>query len=97
LHIGPSCVRPVPFWREPGNKDYFDGCIRDVLQLVRAHRYTLLQAVRAGLVRNWEHYPDTHLFLDSDRCVERALSLKAFLEDVPYARYDRRQKKDRGR
>ena len=25
-------VRHVPFWREKGNKDYFDGCIRDVLQ-----------------------------------------------------------------
>jgi hypothetical protein len=45
--------RHVPFWREKGNRDYFDGCIRDVLQAERAYRYTLLQAERAriGLAR----------------------------------------------
>ena len=25
-------VRHVPFWRERSNRDYFDGCLRDVLQ-----------------------------------------------------------------
>src|SRR5687768_1773509 len=25
-------IRHVPFWRRAGNQDYFDGCIRDVLQ-----------------------------------------------------------------
>jgi hypothetical protein len=33
-------VRHVPFWRSAGNKDYFDGCIRDVLQAFRAYNYT---------------------------------------------------------
>jgi len=91
-------VRLVPFWREAGNRDYFDGCIRDVLQLVRAHRYTLMQAVRAGLVRDWREYPDTHLLLESTQAVQRATQLRAFLEDVPYARYDRRRSRtNRGR
>jgi hypothetical protein len=39
--------RRVPFWREAGRQDYFDGCIRDVLQFRRAYRYILLQSVRA--------------------------------------------------
>ena len=54
-------VRPVPFWRERSNRDYFDGCLRDVLQARRAYRYTLLQAVRAGLVRHWREYPHTRV------------------------------------
>ena len=28
--------RHLPFWRHRGNQDYFDGCLRDVLQAVRA-------------------------------------------------------------
>ncbi|HSV12798.1 MAG TPA: hypothetical protein VLI90_00960 [Tepidisphaeraceae bacterium] len=28
--------RHLPFWRTAGNQDYFDGCIRDVLQAERA-------------------------------------------------------------
>jgi REP element-mobilizing transposase RayT len=31
--------RRLPFWRGAGNRDYFDGCIRDVLQARRAYRY----------------------------------------------------------
>jgi len=36
----------IATWRSKGNKDYFDGCIRDVLQAERAYRYTLMQSVR---------------------------------------------------
>src|SRR5690349_15327172 len=32
-------VRHVPFWRNKDRNDYFDGCIRDVLQAQRAYRY----------------------------------------------------------
>lgn len=28
----------VPFWRDKGRADYFDGCIRDELQCRRAYR-----------------------------------------------------------
>ena len=80
----------VPFWRGAGNQDYFDGCIRDVLQARRAYRYTLLQAVRARLVRDWRDYPDTRMNIEVERGIKRAVELKAFLENVPYARYERK-------
>jgi hypothetical protein len=89
-------VRHVPFWRERSNRDYFDGCIRDVLQAQRAYRYTLMQAVRARLVKDWRDYPDTHVKIERDRAIRRAVELKAFLEEVPYARYERKQKQVRG-
>ena len=50
-------VRHVPFWRNSGRDDYFDGCIRDVLQAERTYRYTLLQAVRARIVSDWRRLP----------------------------------------
>lgn len=91
-----SGVRHVPFWRSKGNKDYFDGCIRDVLQAERAYRYTLMQAVRAGTVSDRRDFPNTRVNVDMDRAIKRAAQLKAFLEDVPYARYDRNKQKRRG-
>jgi hypothetical protein len=84
--------RHLPFWRTKGNKDYFDGCIRDVVQATRAFRYTKLQSVRAHLVTGWRNYPHTNLQIDVDRAIERAVELHAFLEDLPYARYDRRRR-----
>jgi hypothetical protein len=87
-------VHHVPFWRSKGNRDYFDGCIRDVLQAERAYRYTLLQAVRAGIVRDWRDYPHTIVNIEKWRAIDRAVDLNAFMEDVPYARYER--KKGRG-
>lgn len=86
-------VRHVPFWRYKGNKDYFDGCIRDVLQAQRAYRYTLLQAVKARIVTDWRLYPHTRVNVDADRAIARAVQLNAFLEGVPYARYDRKRKR----
>jgi hypothetical protein len=87
-------VRHVPFWRRAGNQDYFDGCIRDVLLLRRAYHYTKVQAMRAGLVRDYRHYPHTRINVDVETAVARAGEMDAFLEEVPYARYDRaRQRK----
>src|ERR1043165_4488359 len=43
--------RKLPFWRESGRRDYFDGCIRDELQCRRAYRYVLTQGIRHGLCR----------------------------------------------
>jgi hypothetical protein len=88
-------TRIVPFWRTKGNKDYFDGCIRDELQLRRAFRYTLLQSVRAGLVRNYRDYPHTTVDVELEIAVKRAKNLNVYLEEVPYARYER--KRSRGR
>jgi hypothetical protein len=91
-------VRHLPFWRRAGNQDYFDGCIRDVLQLRRAYQYTLMQAVRARLARDHRDYPHTRINLDVERAVAHAVEMNAFLEKVPYARYDRhRRKRRRGR
>ena len=84
-------VRHVPFWRCKGHQDYFDGCIRDVLQAERAYRYTKLQAVRAGIVRDWRDYPHTRVNVEVERAIRRAVELKAFLEGVPYARYERKK------
>ena len=88
-------VRHLPFWRRAGNQDYFDGCIRDVLQLRRAYKYTLMQAVRAGLVRDFRHYPHTVINVDLELAVAQAVELNAFLEEVPYARYDRKRRRGR--
>lgn len=86
-------VRHVPFWRGAGHRDYFDGCIRDVLQAERAYRYTLNQAVRARIVTDWRDYAHTRVNVEKDRAIKRAVELDAFLEDVPYARYEKRQRR----
>jgi REP element-mobilizing transposase RayT len=80
--------RRVPFWRKSGTRDYFDGCLRDEKQCRRAYRYTLMQPVRAGLVRDWREYPHTKVWVELDGGVERALELGAFLEGVPNKRYE---------
>jgi len=84
--------RRVPFWRDMESKDYFDGCIRDELQCRRAYRYTLLQAVRAGICTDHRRYPHTRVFVELDPAVRRALELNAFLPEVPYKRYQRRRR-----
>lgn len=76
-------VRHVPFWKEPGHATYFDGCIRDVLQAERAYRYTLFQAVKARIVRDWRDYPDTHVNVEMWRAIRRATELGAYMERVP--------------
>jgi hypothetical protein len=82
-------VRHVPFWRTGNQGDYFDGCLRDELQCRRAYRYTNLQSVRAGLVRDAKNYPHTRVYIDLETGVKRAIELKAFLDDIPYKRYER--------
>jgi len=81
--------RRVPFWAEAGHQDYFDGCIRDQDQCRRAYTYTLTQSVRHGICADWREYPHTHVNVDLERGVRRALELKAFMEGVPYKRYQR--------
>lgn len=79
--------RRVPFWREAGHKNYFDGCIRDEKQCRLAYRYTLIQSTRHGLCQDWKQYPHTHVNIELEVGVRRALELGAFLEGVPYKRY----------
>lgn len=79
--------RRLPFWRETGSRDYFDGCLRDELQCRRAYRYTLTQSVRHGLTRQWQSYPHTHVQIDLERGIKRALEINAFMTGVSYRRY----------
>jgi hypothetical protein len=81
-------TRHLPFFRRSGNQDYFDGCLRDEKQTTRAYRYTMLQAVRAGIVKDRKHYPHTRVNIELDRALKRAVEKKCFLAKVPYARYD---------
>jgi hypothetical protein len=53
------------------------------------YRYTLTQAVRAGVVGDYHDYPDTHVMIDLEVGVTRALKLKAFMTGIPYDRHDR--------
>ena len=82
--------RQVPFFRSANHHDYFDGCLRDVLQAQRAYRYVQIQSVRHGIVRDYRQYSHTRMSIEMNRGVQRAVELNAFLEDLPYARYDRR-------
>jgi hypothetical protein len=79
--------RVLPFWKTRSNRDYFDGCIRDENQLRRAYRYTIKQSVRAGIVRDWREYSNTHVDVSIEDVIKRARSLKVYLEEVPYPRY----------
>ena len=79
--------RRLPFWRESGRRDYFDGCLRDEMQCRLAHRYTIMQGVRAGIVRDWRAYPHTRVSMDVDTAVQYALERKGFMEGVEYKRY----------
>jgi hypothetical protein len=39
-------------------------------------------------VRDWREYPHTRVDIEVERAVRRAVKLDAFLEDVPYRRYE---------
>lgn len=82
--------RLLPFWRnaDTTRDNYFDGCIRNERQCRRAYRYTMLQAVRHGVVTDYRLYPHTRVYIELERGVRRALELGAFLEGVRYKRYD---------
>jgi len=82
--------RRVPFWRGEDGHEYFDGCLRDDEQYVKAYRYTLRQAERAGIVRSWGDYAHTRVFVDMQTGLEFARANRAFLYGVPYKRYVQR-------
>jgi hypothetical protein len=90
-------ARHLPFWREAGRHDYFDGCLRDELQCRRAYWYTLTQCRRHGICANWQDYPHTRMTIELERGLKRATELKAFLYGVPYPRYSRPRRRDPGR
>ena len=84
--------RLLPFWIDTGRHNYFDGCLRDTTQFRRTYRYVNTQSVRHGICTDPLLYPHTRRFVEPGRAEQRALTLRSFLENVPYARYDRRRK-----
>ncbi|MFI4861797.1 MAG: hypothetical protein ACIAXF_14085 [Phycisphaerales bacterium JB063] len=85
--------RLTPFWREAGHQTYFDGCIRDEQQARKAYRYTCIQAERHNLCNDWTRYPHTRINIELERAIKRANELKAYMEGVPYKRYDDKKKR----
>jgi hypothetical protein len=88
-------ARLTPFWRDAKGREYFDGCIRDERQARLAYQYTLIQSQRHGITKNWRHYPHTHVKVELDLAIKRALEIGAFLEGIPYKRYLDSQKPTR--
>ena len=86
-------ARRRPFWDKQGHQDYFDGCIRDEKQCRLAYRYVLTQSVRHGVCRDWREYPHTRVYIELERGLRRSLQLHAFLEGVPYKRYEQPRKR----
>jgi hypothetical protein len=85
--------RRLPFWRDDDHNDYFDGCLRDVLQYRRTYKYVRDQAVRAGIVKDYRDYPHTRINVELEVGLKRAVELKAFMEGIPYQRYERWRKR----
>jgi REP element-mobilizing transposase RayT len=83
------CKRLKPFWYDSGKQSYWDGCLRDEGQARKSYRYTLLQAVTAGLVQDYHDYPHTRVFVELEQAIKEANDKNVWLEDVPYKRYQR--------
>jgi hypothetical protein len=79
--------RLTHFWYDTGKQGYFDGCIRDEMQCRRAYEYTLTQCTRHKICPDWHRYPNTHVNLDINAVVKRAIEKHAFMDGVPYERY----------
>lgn len=86
----PTCERITPFWRTSAGKEYFDGCIRDQIQARCTYRYILLQSVRHGMTRDWRQYAHTRINGECEMLIAGAKETEAFLEGVPYKRYQKR-------
>ena len=82
-------ARLVPFWRDTKGREYFDGCIRDEKQARSAYRYTLLQSVRHGICADGGAYLHTRVKVELESAVRWAHQVGAFMEGVPYKRYER--------
>lgn len=85
--------RLLPFWVDSGHQNYFDGCLRDELQVRRTYRYVLTQCSRHLVCADYRDYKDTRVHADVDAIVKRAYQLNSFLSEVPYKRYDRWENK----
>ena len=82
--------RRAEFWRDAKGHEYFDGCIRDEKQARLAYRYTWFQCRRHGIGADPQAYPHTRVNVELEHAIRRAHELEAFLEGVPYKRYQGR-------
>jgi REP element-mobilizing transposase RayT len=80
--------RRADFWHDAKGREYFDGCLRDEKQGRLTYRYILTQSKRHGVMEDYVNYPHTRLYIPIEPAIKRANELKAFLEDVPYKRYE---------
>jgi hypothetical protein len=85
-------VRIAPFWDDCGQHGYFDGCLRDERQGRLTYRYILTQCKRHGICDDPKDYPDTRVNIELERGIKRAMELGAFMEGVPYRRYEGRNR-----
>jgi hypothetical protein len=81
--------RITPFWCFKGRQTYFDGCLRDAVQVRRTYRYVLTQSTRAGFVSDWRDYPNTRVTSESEAGLSRARERNTFLLHAAYPRYQR--------
>lgn len=81
--------RIKPFWGDERGKDYFDGCLRDVLQMRRTFRYVYTQCRRHHICADPRQYAHTRVNVELESAVRRATELEAFLYGVRYRRYER--------
>ena len=89
--------RRADFWRDTEGREFFDGCIRDTKQCRLAYRYVWTQCCRHGVCDDPADYAHTRVWIGCERGVKRALELEAFMERVPYQRYERSKKRSDGR
>ena len=83
-------VRLVPFWSDSRRKNYMDGCLRDESQGRKTSRSVLTQSVRHGIVADWREYPHTRVCVGLEEAIRLAINRRAFMEGVPYKRYEQR-------
>ncbi|MCC6680253.1 MAG: transposase [Phycisphaeraceae bacterium] len=86
--------RRADFWRDDEGREFFDGCIRNAKQARLTFRYVLLQCRRHGICNDPRDYPHTRVYVDCERAIQEAQELSAFMQGVPYQRYEGRGRKD---
>jgi hypothetical protein len=82
-------VRLKSFWRNAKGKECFDECLRDEKQGRLTWRYVYRQAVRHRICADPREYPHTRVYVELDDAIAQAKQLNAFLNGVPYKRYQK--------
>jgi hypothetical protein len=81
-----------PFWFDAGRQGYFDGCLPNEKQGRLTYRYVLTLCRRHGVCDDPAVYVHTRVNVELERVIQRAVELNAFMEGVPYKRYQERRR-----